>query len=141
MNSTGGLSSNFNMYVTNAGAVMTGVFAALVNLTGQFIAQTADRSADAALVANGALWSPPWINPPNVPVGDLYGAILIATATTLPLFRCFAASDPATCNLGRTAAAGNLEVASGPAGLSVLPANVNMATLGLSARSLWMAAT
>src|SRR6266496_6620283 len=123
MTSKGGLTTNFNMVVTAAAVAPANVFCALVGLDGSLIAVTADRSADAALLGAGVLWSPPWINPVNLPPGDMYGCFMSgATTTTPPQFRIYAQVAIACVNLGCTPAKGNLRAASGGVGLNALPA-------------------
>ncbi len=143
MTSLGGLASNFVMAMGGtAGVTLTGVFGCLVTAAGVILAQTADRSADAVLGITLTLWTSPFIAPVQLPAGDLYGGLLVATAVTMPSFCAFRTAVAPAINLGKSAAAGNLEAASGPAGLAVLPASpINMAALLNTAATAWMAVT
>jgi hypothetical protein len=139
--SLGGLSATFNMAVITAGAVLANTFAALYTLAGTQIAATADRSADANLITSGTLWSPPWVNPVNIPPGDLYGAVLIGSATTMPSFGGFRTNSLGAANLGTSAVAGNLRYGSGGSGLVALPANAVPVSMSPPIVAPWMAVT
>ncbi len=105
MYSFGGLASNFNMFVFTAGAVLGATFGCLVMPDGTILAQTADRSGDAALVAGSALWTAPFIAPVNLPAGPCYAGLLIAGATTMPAMGAFRpGTSAAAINAGKSIA-------------------------------------
>jgi hypothetical protein len=143
MTSKGGLTTNFNMVVTTAGATLVAVFAAILGLDGSLLTVTADRSADASLVGAGVLWSPPWVNPAVLPAGDVYGGVLIGQGTlTAPQFRIFAQVNANAVNLGCTVAAKNLRAGTVGAGLSALPAfPLDLTTLAVASFNPYMACT
>ncbi len=118
------------------------VFAAVINLSGTILAQTANRAADSALVTVNAIWSPPWTSSFTPAAGYYYGVVLIGTGTTTaPQFKAGPSSSALPVNFGTTAGAGNLRVANAGGGNSALPGSINMATLAASSFSMWGAIT
>ncbi len=142
MQCLGGLSTSFNMFVATAGAVLGGVFGILVDVNGNLLASTVDRTADAALVAANALWTAPWQVPAQLPPGDLYFGLLITAATTMPNFATGRQGSSAAVNLGTTVAARNLRAALAGGGLGALPAfPLNPSVYGMVSFNPWVALT
>jgi parallel beta-helix repeat protein len=138
----GGTSANFNMFVTSAGNTLANVFAAAIDTGGNIVAQTANRSADAALTTNNSLWSPPWSSSFTPSPGPLYGALLIGSATTMPTFICGTNRLNTLTNLGCSTGAVNLRVATIGSGLTALPVSpITMSSLASNQNSFWTAIT
>jgi hypothetical protein len=137
----GGLTSNFNMFITVAGNTLANVFAGLVGTGGNFVATTANRAADAALTGTGVLWTAPWQTPAALTPGQYYGCLLIGSATTMPTFTSGTVRAASLTNVGCTAAAGNLRGATSGSGLSALPASISMAGISSNQNCSWAALT
>ena len=114
-----GTTSNFNMWVQSAANTIANVYCCLVNLSGTIVASTANRASDGVLTSTGP-WSPPWSSPYPAAAGDYYGCLLIGSASTMPGFTSGPAKSAAYDNLGCTAAAGNLRVATYSSSLTSL---------------------
>lgn len=134
--------TNFNMLVNTAGNTLANVFGALVDLSGNIVASTANRAADAALTTSGALWTAPFQSTYAAAAGYYYGAVLIGTGTTTaPAFRGPTTPSSAFVNFGTTAGAVNLRVGTFSSSLSALPGSVTMGSVGVSATGCWVGLT
>jgi parallel beta-helix repeat protein len=138
----GGTTANFNMFVVTAGNTLANVFAALVDTGGNIVAQTANRAADAALTSANALWTAPWSSSFTAAPGPYYGCLLIGSATTMPTFTCATNRLNTLANLGCTAGAVNLRVATTGSGLSALPSSpITMSGISSNQNAFWAALT
>jgi hypothetical protein len=135
----GGTSGSFYAFISTAGATPANVYAVLFSVSGTIVAQSAQRSADTALTTSASLWTVPWVSGPALAAGDYYGAILIGSAGTMPVFRSGIASSAAVVNLGCSAAAVTLKAASAGSTLTSPPASVTMSAMSSTAGALWMA--
>ena len=134
--------SNLVMYVTVAGNTLANVFGALVDTSGVIQASTANRSSDSALTTNASLWTAPFATPYAAPAGQYYACLLIGSATTMPTFTACTDRLNTLTNLGCTAAAVNLRVASTGSGLSALPSSpITMSGISSNQNCLWAALT